>query len=274
MRERAYIGMARPSRAVVAAIMFLLIAFGAVGTVRAEIVRIANPQALPVIDKASLLTGDQITSLSSRIKALAATDGVQVVVLTVPTTGDEDIFTFSQRTATEWGIGQKKENSGVLFTIASGDRKSRIPVGYGLEGLLTDALSKRILTTEVTPAFRTGNYYAGISKGVDSIIAVVKGEYKAPKKEQSGSGGDVLFWIIIFGLVVIFVNGIKRGGRGGKGGGGGGGGLATAILLSNIWSTGGHRSGGWGHSGGDSGGGFGGGFGGGGFGGGGAGDSW
>ncbi len=254
------------------ALVTILFVFSTLSFVQGAIVRVENPSALPVIDKADLLTPDQETSLSARIKSLAATDGVQVAVLTVPTTGDEDIFTFSQRTATEWGIGQKKENSGVLFTIASVDRKSRIQVGYGLEGRLTDALSKRILELNVTPSFRKGDYAAGISNGVDSIIAAVKGEYKAPPPEKTGSGGDVLFWLIIFGLVVMFVNGLRGGGRGGKGGRGGGG-LANALLLSNIWTTGGHNSGGWGSSGGDSGG-FGGGFGGGGFGGGGAGDSW
>lgn len=235
---------------------------------------VKNPGALPVLDNAHILTAEQISSLNVRLRTLADTDGTQVAVLTVPTTGEEDIFTFAQRTATDWGIGQSKNGNGALLVVAKDDRHVRIQVGYGLEGSLTDALSKRIIEQEITPEFKKGDYYAGISKGVDSIIAAVRGEYKAPSaRKQSSRGGSGLLFFLIF-LFYMFI--IWKGGRGGRGGPGGGmrrrgPGL---ILMPDVWTTGGRSSGGWSSGGGGGGGGFGGGFGGGGFGGGGASGSW
>ena len=200
------------------------------------------------------------------------------VVLTVPTTGDEDIFTFAQRTFTEWGIGQKKDNNGGLFVVAIQDRKMRIHTGYGLEGGLTDALSKPIIETIVAPKFRAGDYYGGISDGVDAIIAAVKGEYAAPPEASGGS--DTMFYIIIIIFILFFLWSVWQANS--RGGGGGGRSYrrssSPGVMLPNIWTTGGgSSSGGWGHSGGDGGGGFGGfggGFGGGSSGGGGASGSW
>lgn len=229
---------------------------------------IKNPQALPVIDNAKVLSQDQISSLSIRLRTLADTDGTQVAVLTVPTTGEEDIFTFAQRTATEWGIGQKKESNGALLVVAVKDRKVRIQVGYGLEGRLTDALSKRIIEAEILPEFRKNDYPAGISRGVDAIIAAVRGEYKAPQAASEGKA-DWPFTVFII-LFVLFILWSSRGG-GGRGPGGRRR-RGPFVVLPDVWSTGGGRSG-W-SSGGGSGGGFGGGFGGGSFGGGGASGNW
>jgi len=245
----------------------------------ADTIKVKNPGALPVLDNAHILTQAQISDLNVRLRTLADTDGTQVVVLTVPTTGDEDIFTFAQRTATEWGIGQKKNSNGVLFTVAVKDRKTNIHVGYGLEGWLTDALSKRIIETDVLPRFKEGNYYAGISKGVDDIIAAVKGEYKAPPPRKDDGGGWIEM-LVVLGIFVLIVYMANRGGGGRGGGGGGGRGRRGGLLAPLIWTTGGGSLGGWGAGGGSSGGGpgggggFGGGFGGGGFGGGGASGGW
>lgn len=236
----------------------------------AEIIQVQNPGALPVVDKAGLLTQEQVSQLSVELRTLADTDGTQVVVLTVPTTGDEDIFSFSQRIATDWGIGQKENDNGVLMVVASQDRKVRIHVGYGLEGRLTDALSKRIIEREILPEFRKGNWYGGISKGVTAIIQSVRGEYKAPPaKSQRGGYG----WIGTL-LMFIFIVFMLSGGRGGRGGCG----PLGWILLPALMNMGGHsRHSGWSSGGGWSGGGGGfggGGFGGGGFGGGGASGGW
>lgn len=241
----------------------------------AAVVRVANPGALPVIDNAGVLSADEESSISARLRALADTDGSQVAVLTVPTTGDEDIFTFAQRTYTEWGIGQKKENNGALFVVAVADRQMRIHTGYGLEGSLPDAVCKRIISTVVAPEFKQGRYAAGIGRGVDTIIAAVRGEYKAPERERSS--GNALLTLIIIVLVLYFMWSLFR-----ANGGGGGGGTGRRrsrrgyMVLPNVWTTGGSGGGGgWGHSGGDfGGGGFGGGFGGGMSGGGGASGGW
>lgn len=239
----------------------------------AAIVQVKNPQALPVIDNAHVLTKEQYDKLSVDLRTLEDIDGTQVVVLTLPTTGDEDIFTFAQRIFTEWGIGQKKENNGALFVIAINDRKMRIHTGYGLEGALTDALSKRIISLEVTPEFKAGNYGAGIMKGTEAIIAAVKGEYTSPPEPAQNQGGGISAVVVtLIILFILFMNFRNRGGRGGRGGGGG-----MPIFLPDVWTTGGHSGGGWSSSGGGfggGGGGFGGGFGGGSSGGGGASGSW
>lgn len=255
-----------PARALAVVALLLIVIPGF-----AEIVKVQNPQALPVVDNAGLLTQAQVSRLNVELRTLADTDGTQVVVLTVPTTGDEDIFTFAQRTATEWGIGQEENDNGVLMVVASQDRKVRIQVGYGLEGRLTDALSKRIIEREILPEFRKGNWNSGISNGVRAIIQAVRGEYKAPPAKRQGEGGYGWIGTLLLFIFIVFV---LSGGRGGRGGCGPVGWILLPALMSSM---GGNRHGSWSSGsgwGGGGGGGFGGGFGGGGFGGGGASGGW
>ena len=155
-----------------------------------------------------------------------------------------------------WGLGQKDRNNGVLLLVAVNDRKARIEVGYGLEDRLTDALSRRILEDQLFPAFRKGDYAAGILGTCEGIIAATHGAYVAEPRRRKGA--PLLSVIVPLAILVIFILMGLRGGSGMTGGG-----RRRYYRSGPIWWGG---LGGFGGSGG-FGGGFGGGGGGGGFGG-------
>ena len=176
------------------------------------IARISNSQEIPkissyVVDNANILnqeTKDKIINLS---KTLNEKDGTELVVVTIPSLNGTSLEEYSMKIAHETGIGKKGKDNGVLFLIIKNDRKMRIEVGYGLEGKLTDITSKHILD-DVKPFFKKGDYDGGILKGVEEIIQVVNGEFKAESKGMS----DGMFWFIIIVLAVILALIIFTGG--------------------------------------------------------------
>ncbi len=136
-----------------------------------------------VVDQTGTLSTSDADALQQAIRAFEARKGSQIAVLIVPTTAPETIDQYSIRVAEAWKIGRKKFDDGVLLVIAKNDRKLRIEVGYGLEGALTDATSKRIIDEIITPKFRSGDFAGGISAGVDRIMRIVEGE-KLPEPVQ------------------------------------------------------------------------------------------
>lgn len=147
-----------------------------------ELQKIPEPAGY-VTDLADLLTPEEKTSLESTLRDFQAKKGTQIVVLIVPSTSPETIEDYSMRVVEKWKPGEKKIDNGILFTIALNDRRARIEVGYGLEGILPDVRAKRILENSVFPRFREKSYYAGIQGGVNEIIAILGGE------EVPGSSG-------------------------------------------------------------------------------------
>ena len=135
-----------------------------------------------VVDQTGTLSAGDIESLTQTLKDLETRKGSQVAVLIVPTTDGEAIEQFSLRVAEAWKIGRKKVDDGALLVIAKNDRRLRIEVGYGLEGALTDATTKRIIDEEITPKFKAGDFGGGVAAGVDRIVRVVNGE-KLPEPE-------------------------------------------------------------------------------------------
>lgn len=129
-----------------------------------------------VIDQTKTLTPEQLRMLDQKLREIEARKGSQVVILMVPTTKPEEIEQFAIRVADKWKIGRKKVDDGVIVLIAKNDRAVRIEVGYGLEGALTDALSKRIIDGTMIPRFKQQDFYGGISSGVDQIGRVIDGE--------------------------------------------------------------------------------------------------
>ena len=227
----------------------------------------------------TLLPEEQQREIEQKLINYADSTSTQIVVVVVPTTGGEDINVYKTNLAHSWGIGQEDKDNGVLLLIALEDRKMAIASGYGVEHLLTDAMSKRIIENEIKPYFKEGDYYTGINRGADAIFKVLTGEYKEERDFSKGDGEGIFGGIIFFIIVVVFIiiSIIRRGGGGGRGGRRGfdGGDIADILILSSLGrGFGGGSGGGFGGGFGGGGGGFSGGFGGGGFGGGGASGGW
>jgi uncharacterized protein len=161
-----------------------------------------------VVDQTGTLSSGDIGSLTQTLKSLEARKGSQIAVLIVPTTAPETIEQYSIRVAEVWKIGRKKIDDGALLVVAKNDRHLRIEVGYGLEGSLTDATTKRIIDEDITPKFKAGDFAGGITAGVNRMIRVIDGE-KLPAPEPphwQGAGGfsiDSLNPFVIFGFIVV-----------------------------------------------------------------------
>lgn len=237
-----------------------------------------------VYDYISLLSTQESSALEQKLIGYSDSTSTQIVVAIISSTEGENINYLGAQWGQKWGIGQADEDNGILILLARDDRKIAINTGYGIEGTLTDALSKRIIENVIIPEFRGGDYYAGLDKGSDVIFQVLTGEFKEERSGDYDSGSDiakvigVLFFIgmiiLIIVIIIIIANRTNKGG--GKGGGRKKGlDLWDIIILSNM-GRGGYRgsSGGGFGSGSFGGGGFSGGFGGGGFGGGGASGGW
>jgi uncharacterized protein len=221
-----------------------------------------------------LLTDSQKTSLENKLVRYSDSTSTQIVVAIIASTEGENINYLAANWGEKWGIGQAKEDNGILFLLAKDDRKITIQVGKGVEYLVTDFLSKRIIERVIIPEFKKGDYYSGLDKGSDYIFKTLNGEFEGSRKEESkGSNFSTIIFIII---IVVFFLLVSRGNKNNKGGRNNRTGSLSstvfdAILLSSLGRSGGGFSG---SSGGGSSGGFGGGFGGGSFGGGGASGGW
>src|ERR1700712_1583868 len=166
-----------------------------------------------VVDQTGTLSTNDVSALNQTIRAFEARKGSQLAVLIVPTTDGEAIEAFSLRVAEAWKIGRKKIDDGVLLVIAKNDRKLRIEVGYGLEGALTDATSKRIIDEIITPHFRSGDFSGGISAGVDRILRIIEGEKLPAPAQSEPSRGMQSSWLmdhvdpfnpfVIFGIFAV-----------------------------------------------------------------------
>jgi uncharacterized protein len=258
-----------------------------------------------VTDLTGTLTAGQQTALDQKLASFEAAKGAQLAVLIVPTTQPETIEDYSIRVVDQWKLGRKGVDDGALLIVAKDDHKVRIEVGRGLEGVLTDALSNRILDETLKPAFRQGSFYGGIDAGLDQMMKLIQGEPLPPPEREwqpgrrghgggsllpllfavfagsvvlraifgrtfgsllTGAGAGLLVWIVGYALALAGLAAI---------------GAFLFTLLGGLgrgsgWSSGGF-GGGWGGFGGGLGGGSGGGGfsgGGGGFAGGGASGSW
>jgi uncharacterized protein len=161
-----------------------------------------------VVDATGTLTETQVAALSTQLQNLETEKGSQVAVLMVPTTAPEDIAAFSIRVAEAWKLGRKKVDDGALLIIAKNDRTLRIEVGYGLEGALSDLVSRRIIDDHITPKFRQGDFAGGVQAGVEAMAAIIRGEDLPPPAAQGtgrGDGGvsDGKSWLEGLGAVIM-----------------------------------------------------------------------
>ncbi|HEV7715317.1 MAG TPA: YgcG family protein [Steroidobacteraceae bacterium] len=149
------------------------------------------PYSARVTDLTGTLTAAQQSELEKKLADFEARKGSQLAVLIVPTTQPEEIEQYSIRLAEAWKPGRKKVDDGAILLVAKNDRKLRIEVGYGLEGVLTDALSSRIRAETITPLFRQGDFAGGIDAGLDQMIRVIDGEPLPPPDRRWRGGNEV-----------------------------------------------------------------------------------
>lgn len=233
-----------------------------------------------VVDNANILSPQVEAELTTKLEALEKTTGRQLVVATVPDLQGYEIEDYGYQLGRAWGVGQKGTNTGALLIVAPTERKVRIEVGYGLEPILTDALSSVIIQTAVLPKFKAGDLEGGVIAGTDALIqqlalpdeeaqAKAAQAFKASEEAEHSAGGPspILALIILFIVIVVLSQVFGRRGRRG-------GGLGSALpwIILNGLLSGGRGGGGGGWGGGGGGGGFSGG--GGSFGGGGSSGSW
>jgi uncharacterized protein len=230
-----------------------------------------------VSDFSKTLSPEQLSALERKLVAFDDSTSTQIAVVVMQSTGNYEIADYSVQLFNQWKIGQAKKNNGVLMVVALGDRKVWITTGYGVEGVLTDALSRRIIETDIVPAFRSGDYYRGIDASTTTIMRIVSGEFTADSYMKKSKEKPVLFPFLMFLFIIIIII-ISRVGRTSRYAKRNNLAFWAAWALLNAASS--RTRGSWGGFSGGSGGGFGGGgggfggFGGGGSGGGGAGGSW
>ena len=240
---------------------------------------VAQAQTFPklsgrVVDTANLLSPEQEAGLTQQLAALEAKNRRQLVVVTLPSLEGYAIEDYGYRLGRTWGIGEKDVNSGALLIVAPNERKVRIEVGYGLEPIVTDALSSVIIQQQILPAFRGGDMPSGIMAGTKALVDLLslpdeQAEARAQRivadaREREGKGFPIalVFWGIVLAVILLSMIRSRGAGRNFRRGG----------LPVILWGPG--LGGGWGGGGGFGGGGGGFSGGGGSFGGGGSSGSW
>ena len=225
-----------------------------------------------VNDYAGVMSQGQARALESQLAQFEQDTGHQVAVLTIPTLDGEDIEGFSIRVAENWKIGKKGFDNGVILVVAIKDRKLRLEVGYGLEGVLPDVIANRIISDYIVPHFRSQDYAGGIIAGIDAVLKVIKKEPlpESARKKAGNQGSNVNFLVMlavtfaVLGLMGFGSMGNRRrnsiwatrgrrgppifwggGGFGGGGFSGGGGSDSGGFSGGGGGFGGGGASGGW-----------------------------
>ena len=220
-----------------------------------------------VVDQANIIQSGTRAAIEQKLADLEEKSGIQLVVATVNSLEGQEIEPYANELFRKWALGEKQKNNGVLLLVAPNEHRVRIEVGYGLEGTLTDALSKVIISNAMTPRFKAGNFGEGISRGVDDIITVLTTDASEWQQRPSlrldyQQSADPANWILLaalFGFFILFIvsptfrwlffnivlnvlasSGSSRGGYSGggySGGGGfsGGGGSSGGGGASGSW---------------------------------------
>jgi len=191
-----------------------------------------------VNDYAKLLPQERARALEAQLEKFEQETGHQIAVLTIPSLQGDSLEDFSIRVAEAWKIGKKGFDNGAILLIARDDRKLRIEVGYGLEGVMPDAIASRIIREVITPRFRSGDYAGGIEAGVDAILKITKGE-TLPERTRSApgptasQGGSLITILMITAMLALFIGMTRRRLLGGAVGG------AASGLVTSLFASGG-----------------------------------
>ena len=171
------------------------------------------PLQARLTDLTKTLTAEQQAALEQTLRAFETKKGTQIAVLIVPTTKPEEIEQYALRVVESWKLGRKKVDDGALLLIAKDDRTLRIEVGYGLEGVLNDATAKRIVSDVITPPLRQGNYFDGVSAGIEQMMRVIDGEpLPEPKRGAAGLpvGQNIGQLVPVLFVVALVLGGVLR----------------------------------------------------------------
>ncbi len=203
-----------------------------------------------VVDAANIIPADGEARLTQKLEALEKNSGRQLVVATIPDLQGYEISDYGYQLGRAWGLGDKQRNDGALLIVAPNQRKVRIEVGYGLEGVLTDGMSSLIISQTIVPKFKQGDISGGIEAGSDALLrqltlpeSEARAQAKAADQAASQGGSDVgpasLFPLLIFGIWALMAFGGHGRGRRHRHGSG---------LPMFLWGAGlgGHRGGGFG----------------------------
>jgi len=218
-----------------------------------------------IVDQANVISADARRTIEPKLVDLETKSGIQLVVATVNSLEGQEIEPYANALFRKWQLGEKTKNNGVLLLVAPKERRVRIEVGYGLEGTLTDALSKVIIVNAITPRFKAGDFSDGILRGVDDIITVLTTDASEWEKRPSlrldnQPASDPINWVIILIVIVVIIllfvspgfrwvffnvvlnillssggSGSSSGGSSGGGGFSGGGGSSGGGGASGSW---------------------------------------
>ena len=211
-----------------------------------------------VNDYANVLNSQEKSELERNLRLYNDSSSTQIAVVIEKSLEGEDPFDYSHRIAEAWGIGLKGKDNGVLIYVAMDEKKVYIQVGYGLEGVITDAAAKKIIDDYIKPAFKAGNYFVGLNEASGILYDLSKSEYSA--QQFVGKQAHNKFPFVFFILILIFAFYMLRNT-----------GIMGGLIMGSMWSS---FAGGSGTFSGNNSSFGGGSFGGGSFGGGGAGGSW
>ena len=239
-----------------AGLLLLALAAGVQAQARAEAPIPAPPQRW-LTDAANFLSPATATELDSRLEAYERSSGHQIVVYIGTTTGVVPIEDWAVKTFAAWRVGRKGLDDGLALFIMAADKRLRIEVGYGLEGVVPDALAGRVINDDIVPRLQQGDNEGAVRAGIDRLIAIVSGDEGAtggtgepaskPSRpltlfEKALIGIGVLLFLILLitnpSLAIYLLFSILSGGRGGGGGGGGfsgGGGRSGGGGASGSW---------------------------------------
>lgn len=186
-----------------------------------------------VNDYAGMISAQAKATLEQELRAFEQSDSTQIVILTVPSLEGEVLEEFSIKVAEQWKIGQKGKDNGIIVFVSKQDRKIRIEVGRGFEGVITDLMSGRIIDLVIKPRFKEGDYDSGLISGIHALIDATRGEFKTDSNQKTHrqKGSSRLLTFLIFGGIAILVIGSMSRTAGAIGGAVG---LPLSILLASI----------------------------------------
>jgi uncharacterized protein len=166
-----------------------------------------------VVDETGTLSAEQKHALETKLQGFQERKGSQIAVLITGTTFPEPIESYSIRVAEAWKIGRKGVSDGIIVVVAKSDRVMRLEVGYGLEGAIPDAMARRLIDEVFLPGFREGNFYDGLSAGVDRMIKVIDGEPLPEVRQPNAGRGDlrsIESYFVLFMVATLAFGGVLR----------------------------------------------------------------